>query len=948
MEHGTTSPGPTGAAVVRRLALGRAVWLCGGWGSGKSELLADTAEALLADDGWLPLVVDLSDANGPHRLVERLVAALAEHDPSAASVAVPTHEWMAWLDAGPGVSEQVAVDAACRDRFGLPLLEARRRLGPDELARLLAEHAAARGLALPALRPAAERLAEVADHCLQMAGRRPVVLLDDADPGSASDLLEVLTALLVDLPEAYGQTWWLVAAAASPAPSELVDRLECLNLPSAPTEPTDDPLATICAAQAERVTVPALEDLRTDLLRESLAPLAGACTVVWENVLYRGEVRIADAPDTAWGEPLPADLAFLLIIMTRRGPLPASWPGDPRIAILRPGAPSGERRARLARALALETLARSLPDADLRAAAAARWPASRPVPDGEWLSDYTEGTLTAQPPLAGNWRETLAAAAPHLWAAALLRPRLAQCHTQRSLWIHSELLEEPLAEAQLAAMHRSLAGLERGDRAPRRALCLAQGSEPAGFAELRRRLAAQGGSLPVPDLLAELTAPPHGLTPDLVRLYLLAFVQRGEPATRLELVGPSGDLAWLSAADLPGQNWSTLDLKCVRRLARSDARSWPDLLAFARVLVPELTADQSPAALSEARARLREALAELRQQVRWVARSFDQLAQALDRPLPDEVEATLQRLARLATADSVESFGERLGDLYRFDLAVWRRVRQQLEGWRQLADQVDQVASFRAWLRDLRLPPQHPLEGDLLALTAQIDPARLLAQPHLARGLLAQAAQFRRQYAAVYGAAHAAHRDRLSHLAGQADAARRTRDAVARLNAIQALGPPLSIAPGLDELARRLTVCRREPDLTHRAVCPWCEWPMDEPAPAAELDALTREVEAGFGTRSRRLRELLTAEIIAQAGDDRLEALHQVLGMQSAATLPEVLTPETIDLLRACLPSGEPGLLARLRDAWPTVGAEEVEAAVAEFRRLLAEATAERGRVELS
>ncbi len=947
MAHGTSGSEPSGAAVARRLGQGRAVWLCGGWGSGKSTLLTETVEALNAAGGWLPLLIDLGDANGAERLAERLVSALAEHDPSAAAVAVPTHEWMAWLDAGPGVAEQAAVDAACRERFGVSLIDARRRLGPDELARLLAEHVAARGLALPAVRSAAERLAEVADHCLQTIGRRPVVLLDEADPGAAADLLEVLTALLVDLPELYGQAWWLVAASVSPAPAELVDRLDCINLTSAAGEPTDDALEVICRAQAERVTGPALEAQRADLLRESLAPLVGPCTLVWENVVYRGEVRLADSPDVAWSEPLPADVAFQLIVMTRRCPLPPAWPGDPRIAILRPGPPAGERRQRLARALALETLARSLPDADLRAAAAANWLAERPVAGAEWLADFENGTLMAQPPVAGNWRDTLANIAPTLWAAALLRPRLAQCHSERACWVQSDLLEEPLGDLQLAAMHRALAGVDRADRAPRRALGLAEGTEPAGFKELRRRLVAQGGSLAVPDLLAELTAPPHGLTPELVRLYLLAFVQRGEPATRMELIGPGGEPAWLSAGDLLGRDLSALDLGCVRRLVRSDARSWPDLLAYAQVLLPDLTDDQSPAALSASRARLRAALIELRQQVRWVARQFDQLAQALERPLPSEVEATLGRLTRLATADSAEAFGERLGDLYRFDLDAWSQERRQLEGWHLLADQVEQVAAFRAWLRGLRLPPQHPLEGDLLTLNAQIDPSRLLSQPHLVRGLLAQAAQFRRQYAAAYAAAHAAYHDRVSQLAGQAQAARRTLDALGRLNAIEALGPPQRVAPGLDALLHQLEVCRHEPDLTHRAVCPWCEWPMDQPAPAAELDELTRDVDAAFAVRSRRLRELLTAEIIAQAGDDRLEALHQVLGLQSAATLPEVLTPETVDLLRACLPSGGPGLLSRLRAAWPTVGPDEIDAAVADFRRLLSEAVAEAGRAEL-
>jgi hypothetical protein len=1019
----------TAQALALVLAGGGSLWLRGGPGRGKTRLLDSLAALLAADEQWLTLRLELTEERAPDRLIERLTAALAAVAPEAEAIATPAHEWMAWLDAGPGAAERPALEALCAQRLGLSLADARRRQGPEALVGLLAEHVAAGGLPRPAMRGAAETLAALYDHLIAPAGRRVALLLDDVDAGTCPDCLEVLTALADELPRAYGQVWSVVVTSICEPPAALAGKLAHRRLP--PLPPAEElelpvpvtpeawellgrllagshrpvprvrqivwelasgravdalrlaaspslrewlrPFLPELAAMGAEAATAALESLvaagepatpgvalfrawtqraqalgfaellvaRRASLRRAAEAVAGAGELVWENLPYAGETLVADDLDPAWGQPLGGELGWRCLLLTRSRLLPPNWPGDARTVLLMPGTATASEREALATELAFAAVAEQHGPAALRATAAAAATIAAGRVRGPLMA-YAAGQVVAQPPAAGNWLETLAEVPPHLWPAALLRPRLALVHTERGRWLDSGRLEMPLTAEQA---NSAVTALRAGLRHPiLEALRLAPGDEPPGFADLRRRLAVAGGAIPVGELAAELCGPPHGLTPELARLYLLAFVLRGEPPTRLEVVGPDGLLTALRPAELAAVE---IDWRAARRLLRADARAWEEIAPFARVWVAGLPDDANPATRAAARHAVRETLAAQRPVALWLGRQLAYLAQSLGRPLPDETGELLRRWQRLVAAETAEAFGQALADQFEFDLPTWTRAVAQIEGWRRLADLTDELVALHAWLVEARTPSQHPLEADLTAMRAQLSLDRLLAQPHLARGLMAQADQLQRQYAAVYEAAHRDYHGRLARLRTVAAGARQMREALRRLNSLEALGPPLEAGAELDELEPRLEVCRATPELRHRPVCPWCGWRPDRELPQAAVESVRREVEAAFEARGRRLRELLTAEIVAQSGDDRLAALHQVLVLQSAAALPEALTPETVELLRACLPSAaRPEVLAELRRRFPTVAAGDVEAVVAALRELLAAATAS-GAIEL-
>lgn len=803
-------------------------------------------------------------------------------------------------------------DVPCPPRAALP-----GRVAPEALelvCRLVAGHPAPQTLAVAALR-------EVADDGVVYA---------------AADLAASPTLAA-----------WLGRLTPT-SPAVLLSALRGGAVPAA--ERVGYALWEAVSERAAGVTWAELLALRADRLRDAARALTGSPVLVWEQLGYRGEVLAARRPDRTWAGPLPADCAFRLVLLDSPACLPASWPGDARTVVVVPGLPATDERAGLRVALALGQVAEQHPEPAVRAAARGRLARLElPPPAAAWLA----GHAVARPGVPDQWREPLVDAPVQLWPGHLFRPRLAALHTRRGEWLDPERLDSPLLPEQAGALWPLVATDSVPDAAPAAtqlaALRLAGGPPPA-FTEWRARLARLGGELSIPALLAEFSAPPWGLTPELIKLYLVAFARHAPARVEVEVSDLSAGPRLMDPEQLATLPFDALRPGQLRRLVHTEARRWEELLPFAQALVPDLGAGDSAAAISAGRSRLRAELAALATTVANVGRDLRHLAGSLQRPLPPDVVTALEALEQVAAASGAEAFARRLDDLYEFDLEAWRRALGRFAGWRLLGSQAEALVALHQWQAEVRLPVQHPLEGDQLALRSQFDLGRLTAQPHLARVLLAQAEHFKRQYAEYYRQAHRAHHAELARLAAVAEQLATTSAALGRLNRLASLGPPEPLGAALDAFGPLLEVCRAEPDLSWRAVCPYCRWHADQPAPVAALEELRAGLSAAFQRRSGRLRALLSDEIVAGAGDQRLAALQQVLVLQQAAALPEVLTDETVALLAACL--GEVGerldLSAALADRFEEVGAEQVPAALAALEEVLRAATADGRRVRLS
>lgn len=708
-----------------------------------------------------------------------------------------------------------------------------------------------------------------------------------------------------------------------------------------------DELACWRAAGERLAGMPRREVLggRGERLRQVADAMSRA--VVWENVNYPGEVLCGDTFNPLWTEPLPPSAGFRVVVLTRPGALSPQALTDPRTVVLMPGPPTeaelpGLRRAAAARAVAEEH------DQPTVRAAARTWLTAR----------YEEGLLSAaealaagrglaRPALVSTWAGSVRRQPIASWPAILLRPRLAAAHRRRGQWLDHDRLEAPLGEAALEPVWRDLAAGVRAPVSPlRQALRLAPEQEPPGYQELLSWLKAHGGALSGPELLRRLTAPPHGLTVALAKLYLLALILRGEPPLTIEASG-LGDERLLGPSALAALEWGDLQPHQLRRLARADVRSWAELLPFIQALVPDLGSALNPVAIKTGRERLSSALARLGEQLDHTGNALHQLGERLSDGLPERVPPALARLRKIARSSSPEQFDRLLADLYGADPAAWDEALADFHRWQAVAAAADELVRRHDYLAEVTLPPQHPLEGDLLALRGQLRLQRLLASPSLIRGLLAQGEHFRRQYATAYAQAHRRHHDELTRLRAEWDRARRQAAALERLNRLDRLGEPdaASAIAALSSLESLLRPCEQQPEVAHSPVCGGCGWRFGDPTPLASLASVQTELDRAFERRTGRLRAVLTDEIVQQAGHDDLLALHQVLALQQGASLPEVLTAETVELLARCLPAAAPRveLLGPLRERFPAIGPDDLPAVVAAFEELLRAALEQAG-----
>ncbi|MCC7494136.1 MAG: hypothetical protein IT204_17385 [Fimbriimonadaceae bacterium] len=896
------------AGLQARLPAGEQPW----------ALLLDNADA--ADPARLAALLDALTRELPLVWGRPWRVAVAALRPPPGELAPRCHP----LDLGPTAPE--VLRARCQldlspDAWalllGLAPLVAR---GLGDLAvvlRDLAPRAAGRALGqrdLLAAAPLASRLADLVPRNTAVVERL------GADQPAAGELLRLLL-------------WRAAAGLPASAPRELLDDLlpaaavalatwpgcrlgDCLEWdPSAPDElALARALATAAATQPRH----AGRDLRYAAASAWLADWPRQ--VVAGQVAYDGQVGLLQQrADLAAG--LPPAVGWRCWLQLGDDP---ELPRDPRVLVLCPAPPTPAEDEFWRRGALLRQIVAEHDDSLVRLAAATLLVEREPLEHDHLTAAARAGAWLADPPLAG-WADLDPASAPAQWLPALLPPRLLALSPDRRSWCRPEALAAPLDSAALAAAWDDWRLGRPSPLLP--ALGCGEGPCPA-WEQLAGALAARGSRLALPPLLAAWTAPPVGLTPDLARWHVLAFAVRSALPLELEVRGAEGPVRLDSARlrELPLASFAPADLLA---LVRADGRSPAELQPYLQPLGSGPWEQQR---------------AVLRQRLHRAAEVLD-LARAWPGAPPVALQTALGRVQPLAEAAHLAGCDAALQATFGDDLADWLATHEQLRLAAELAAQLPELRLLRRLLERAASPAQ-PLEGDRQALLGQLDLPRLAANPSVLRGLLAQGRLFEQQFSAAWQDGHARYQEDAAALRQESGAVADLAAALERLNALAALGPPdaAAAAATLPDLAAAVSPCPAADLLDGR--CQACGYRLGDRPPVARLAVLREELQAAFLARSRRLRERLTATLAGRLGD-RFEALHQVLTLQSAAALPEVLTPATVVLLEACLPSPPPGPLALLRAEYPVVTAAELPALLARFEQLLRASLAGGDAVEL-
>jgi hypothetical protein len=226
------------------------------------------------------------------------------------------------------------------------------------------------------------------------------------------------------------------------------------------------------------------------------------------------------------------------------------------------------------------------------------------------------------------------------------------------------------------------------------------------------------------------------------------------------------------------------------------------------------------------------------------------------------------------------------------------------------ADSIPQLRSMREYLNATGLraapddagvrenPAPHPavvsLETECELLRVELGPRVLAAPPRNLDALAARFQKFKWTYVQCYLSAHARWREKMDRLELAAADARRYFDALARLNAIAALGRPAGAQLGsrLSELSARIVRCDLgdsiAPETTPR--CASCGFQLGASSPQAELDDAMENIRRALETKLAALSQSMIARLIrAHDRENRLEGFLKITQAAQTDALVRVL-----------------------------------------------------------
>ncbi len=214
------------------------------------------------------------------------------------------------------------------------------------------------------------------------------------------------------------------------------------------------------------------------------------------------------------------------------------------------------------------------------------------------------------------------------------------------------------------------------------------------------------------------------------------------------------------------------------------------------------------------------------------------------------------------------------------------------------------------------------LETDCRLLAAELGAWVLLSNPHMVEAIEARVNRLKWAYAERYRGAHQRYKAEIVRLARTAQEATRHLDALARLDSIPALGPPLGIAlaAAMADLNARIKPCafngRLSAEVTPRCECGFV---LGALSPERELDDAFEQIKLALRGKLAALSRNAIARVIKK--HDRGRRLEGFLKIAQAAqtealvrVLDDKLTRYLSDLLDETGPSA-PGKIVKLKAA---------------------------------
>ena len=204
------------------------------------------------------------------------------------------------------------------------------------------------------------------------------------------------------------------------------------------------------------------------------------------------------------------------------------------------------------------------------------------------------------------------------------------------------------------------------------------------------------------------------------------------------------------------------------------------------------------------------------------------------------------------------------------------------------------------------------METECELLAVELGPRILMAPPRSLDALEARFQKFKWTYVQCYLSAHARWRVKMERLESVAGDARRYFDALARLNAIAALGRPEGAHLGaqVSELSARVVRCELgdaiAPETTPR--CSSCGFQLGASSPQVELEAAMEEIRRALEIKLTALSQTMIARLIRDHDrEHRLEGFLKITQAAQTDALVRVLDDKLARYLAQVLEENRAG-----------------------------------------
>lgn len=660
---------------------------------------------------------------------------------------------------------------------------------------------------------------------------------------------------------------------------------------------------------------------------------------VYRGIEYPGEVLVTDSWRPELGQITERDVHFRIVFLTKHQPLAEI--ADRRIACCIPSKTIKEERGIYQAGGKAEEFLQ------------------------EQAALYAGGRVLTKESLAISARDVFSASSQEKGGRMIATALLS--HAYSSLPIPT--LEKTLSATDVGRVFDGFFG--RGDNPEARnalalfavALGLARPENPYKFAPedcplfpvLAERLEQGGGKLPIPELYHEL-ASGYGLTWPLITLYLLCFVYHRRPEVELMLrpehfvflrSGERPPGARLTGEAVPQIWWSSGMEDAFDSLCCIGELPWNAIFPYAGLLCQQLRPVANIEEVAAQEALLLRRLGELRINIPRVEESLDLLSAKLGMP-PQASLTALRRLSHIAQSEDSLDFYALVQKNYSSPDALADDILQY-QRLLTLCDIAHDVTAVKSYLDCVILRDSDTeLAMDRTTIVEQLSMSSLLPNIHLWASVKALYEWFQSRYQAIYAAHHRDYHNEMASLRLVLDDSKPEVDALRRLNSITELGEPVAkeLVAQYDPLLARTSPCATtQVSLELEPTCSHCKLALTDEPPHKEVERFIHQLRQALKKQQRRLGSEAVRQILAQSGQRRIDRFIKVVQASELSPLVNLLDDELVDFLRQLLQEAHIEIewrpaLAELTEKFPSLGEGDIDAAAAQFARILKKAFA--------